>query len=357
MFLLFGLVATGLYVCADIAVKKTGLALRESVYLVKNETLNEFYRLISSDKYKACYVADYDLNDWKFCKGTGEITVSNLQDHSLLKNIRKLSGQDKEPGKEVVSTNFVSPVEALKGKYVSMSYDSFINHFYTIDASTNANKSVIEANRLFDTDCRANGHKKVLIYHTHGSESYADSDGTAQTSVIGVGDYLEKLLVAKGYEVIHIKEYFDRVNGQVKREGAYDRALIRLEQILRENPDIDVIIDLHRDGGERRTVNIGGENVAKLMLFNGISYDGNSDIADLPNPNREGNLAFSLQLKTVGDDMYEGLFSRIYVRNYRYNMHLRKNTILLETGTDKNTFGEAKKAMDYFAEVFDTVLK
>lgn len=290
--------------------------------------------------YDMHYYNDFSQQQLNYEVNTGILPVIKVKNDSIMAN----------SGSSVLLDN-------IKNDLSGLSYKAFVESFYTVDSSTRADKSIINPEILINRNCSINGTKKILIYHTHGSEAYADSCGSMDKSVIGVGDYLEKLLLDRNYEVIHLREYFDRVDGRICREGAYERALIRLNEVLAENPDINVIIDLHRDSGERRVAVIDSEPVAKLMLFNGLSYDGKKDISSVPNPNREGNLAFSLQLKTVGDKMYEGLFSRIYVRNYRYNMHLTERAILLETGTDRNSFEEACKAMDYFADVLGTVLE
>lgn len=74
-----------------------------------------------------------------------------------------------------------------------------------------------------------------------------------------------------------------------------------LEQILADNPGIDVVIDLHRDGvGEntRLVTNVNGTDMAKVMFFNGLSRTTKlGDIAYLYNPYIADNLAFSFQMR------------------------------------------------------------
>jgi stage II sporulation protein P len=92
------------------------------------------------------------------------------------------------------------------------------------------------------------------------------------------------------------------------------------------------------------------------MLFNGLSFDGENDIKYLPNPNRLANLAFSFQLKAVSDTYFEGFMHRIYLKNYRFNMHLAEKYILAEVGTQDNTVSQAMNSMEILAEVLDAVL-
>lgn len=117
---------------------------------------------------------------------------------------------------------------------------------------------------------------QILIYHTHSQEGFADStEGDEATSVIGVGDYLTSILQdVYGYQVIHRKDAFDLMEGQLDRSKAYNYALPVIEQVLAENPTIQVVIDLHRDGvpeGKHLVTEINGKPTAQIMYFNGLS--------------------------------------------------------------------------------------
>ena len=71
--------------------------------------------------------------------------------------------------------------------------------------------------------------------------------GPGQT-VVGVGDYLTRLLEAKGYNVYHDTSVYDLKNGQLDRSKAYNYALDGITNILQQNPSIEVVLDIHRDG-------------------------------------------------------------------------------------------------------------
>ena len=61
---------------------------------------------------------------------------------------------------------------------------------------------------LLDTDVsieniKESGEDKILIYHTHGSESFADSrEGVKEDTIIGVGIW--KKFWRKSMELLHI---------------------------------------------------------------------------------------------------------------------------------------------------------
>ena len=96
---------------------------------------------------------------------------------------------------------------------------------------------------------------KVLIYHTHGTESFKDSEpGKVEDTVIGVGDYLTQLLEENyGVAVYHDTTAYDMTGGELDRSAAYDYAREGVQKILTEYPSIDVVIDIHRDGVAENT--------------------------------------------------------------------------------------------------------
>lgn len=186
--------------------------------------------------------------------------------------------------------------------------------------------------------------------------------GEPSETIVGVGEYLTSLLRdTYGYNVIHIKEEFDMVNGQLDRNKAYTFAQERISQVLAENPGVEVVIDLHRDGvpSDRRLVTeINGKPTAKIMFFNGLSRTNqNGEITYLPNPYIQDNLAFSFQLMLESRKLYPDFARTIYLRGYRYNLHLRPKALLVECGAQTNTVEEEKNAMEPFAEILNKVLK
>ena len=114
---------------------------------------------------------------------------------------------------------------------------------------------------------------QILIFHTHSQETFADSvAGDPTTTIVGVGDYLTELLTQKyGYQVIHDTSVYDYVDGKLDRSKAYTYAEEGIAKILQENPSIEVVIDLHRDGVAETThllTEVDGKKMAKIMFFN-----------------------------------------------------------------------------------------
>ena len=241
------------------------------------------------------------------------------------------------------------------------SLDYLINHFYIVDSSTIATAEEFDVEAFIEKDLRMEkiDAPQILIYHTHGSEAYADSrPNMAEDSVIGLGKLLaEELQETYGYEVIHHVEYFDRkADGSGDRDNAYNNSLPVITALLEQYPSIEVIIDLHRDSGTARVAEVDGVRMAKIMLFNGLCRTKSGPITYYSNPYLETNLAFSFQMNVVGNAMYPGLMHRIYLKSYRYNMHLAEKYLLIELGTEQNTLQEAKNSMKPLAAILNQVL-
>lgn len=240
-----------------------------------------------------------------------------------------------------------------------------ISHFYTIDSSTSLKDGQLNAEKLLGKDMKLNKEKegpKVLIYHTHSQEAFQDSrSGEVSDTIMGMGAYLTKILNdTYGISTLHHEGVYDLIDGNMDRSKAYQLAEPQVQKILKENPSIEVVIDLHRDGVGESThlvTDIGGKQTAQIMFFNGLSRSkANGDIGYLSNPYIEDNLAFSLQMQLAAAKMYPGFTRRIYLKSYRYNMHLKPKSLLIEAGAQTNTVEEMKNAMVVLAKTLDSVL-
>ena len=241
-------------------------------------------------------------------------------------------------------------------------YETLVRNFYAIDANTMAGSDQLSVEKLLGMDMtlpQEGDGPQILIYHTHSQEAFADSvPGDVHPGIVGVGECLTKILTEQyGYRVLHNTGQYDVET----RDNAYSRALPAVEQILAENPSIQVIIDLHRDEVAEETklvTDIQGRPTARFMFFNGLSRTRKTgDIDYLANENQEANLAFSFQMQLKAAEYYPGLTRRIYLKGYRYNMHLRPRTLLVELGAQNNTVEEAINACDPLAHILDMVLK
>lgn len=291
-----------------------------------------------------------------FRNGSPDITRQNKESDSK-KNISNALLCD---SRDKLEAN-LETINELKNSY-SRSY--LLRKFYIADSSTSVDNHVFQVKKLVEMDLTLKKESKpqILIFHTHGaSEAFIDSKaGRKEDSIIGVGNVLAEILSEEyGYQVLHDKTEYDRINGSIDRNKAYNNAYNGLQKTLKKYPSIQIIIDLHRDGvGNKvqRTTRIAGKRTAQVMFFNGLSRNSSGNIAYLHNDNLQGNLAFSLQLKMECMKRFEDFARPVYLKGYRYNMHLRKRYTLIELGNENNTVQEAKNAMAPLAMALDAVL-
>jgi len=341
----------------------------------------------------------YDIETEQSDNGTIEeepenrIGFQRISSSMLTKEYILTNGSLKMPGDEALDINDEVKIDILEGDvkaqenadveqvYDGLTVETFvandgtrftmeqlkdlnflIRHFYIVDKTTKVTEPLFDVEAFLNKDMtmkQTNDKPQILIYHTHGSEAFKDSrPGVEEDTVVGIGNYLASILEEKyGYNVIHDRTAYDTLSQKDSRNLAYNYASKALQETLNKYPSIEVLIDLHRNSGEAITTKINGKETAQIMLFNGLSRDQNGPLPNHDNPNLQDNLAFSFQLQLKSLDLYPGLFMRNYLKCYRYNLHFRPKSLLIELGTVNNTVEQARNAMEPFAEVLDTVLQ
>ena len=288
------------------------------------------------------------------------ILLQQANDENVVDESGRLIGVDDSA--DTVYTNGV-PIDTSLERMKDFNY--LLSNFYTVDSSTMIREDELNGELLLSKNMKINQETqgpKILIYHTHSQEAFADSvQADASTTIVGMGEYLAKILnETYDIETIHHTGVYDLIDGQLDRSKAYDLAKPDIQRILQENPTIEVVIDLHRDGVGENThlvTEVNGQKTAQIMFFNGLSKTrANGEIDYLANPYIQDNLAFSLQMQLAANEKYPGFTRRIYLRGYRYNMHFMPKSLLVEAGAQTNTVQEMKNAMEVLADILDTVL-
>ena len=255
-------------------------------------------------------------------------------------------------------------VEAAYTREQLKDFDFLVSRLYNVDGSTKITAEQLNSEKLlaydFGVDKNTEG-AQILIYHTHSQEDFVDSiPGNESTTIVGMGSYLTTLLQQQGFKVIHNKDVFDMADGELDRNKAYTRAEPVIAQILAENPDIQIVIDLHRDGvgdNVHLVKEIDGKPTAQVMFFNGLSYSAkNGKIDYLPNLYIENNLALTMQMKLASDSLVPGFARKVYLKSLRFNLHLHPGAMLIEAGAQTNTVEEMRNAMEVLARVLGDVL-
>lgn len=343
-----------------------------SEYTLKNSILNdiyptgEYYRIYAGQG-EACVSYDgYVDTIAQVVNITGQ--DDNKEDNNQNQENDVSVESDKATGGETESeksTNIIAADTVTGNVYDRQDLNdyNFCQQFYTVTSITSLTKEIFRPSEFLDKDMKIthdSSSPQILIFHTHSQEKFADSTDDDSTSILGVGDYLTELLTGKGYNVIHDRSVYDYVDGKLDRSKAYTYAEQGIESILESNPSIEVVIDLHRDGVADTThlvTEVDGRQMAKIMFFNGISYSNvKGNINYLYNPYRDDNLAMSLQMHLIGEAYYPGFLRRNYINAYRYCLHERAKSMLIEAGAQTNTFEEVKNAMEPLADMLDKLL-
>lgn len=197
---------------------------------------------------------------------------------------------------------------------------------------------------------------RVLILHTHTTESYTKSGESYQETaafrtldenynMLSVGQRVAQRLQEAGICVIQDRSFHDYPS----YNGSYNHARKEILQILQENPGIQLILDLHRDASGdlnnqiRPVASVDGQDTAQIMLVMG------TNAAGLTHPDWEENLSLALKLQTQLERQAPGITRPISLRSQRFNQDLSPGALLIEMGAAGNTHAEALRAADQLA--------
>lgn len=184
----------------------------------------------------------------------------------------------------------------------------------------------------------------VLILHTHSTESYAESPQwrtlDEDANMLSIGKQVAEILESEGIPVIQDRTLHDHPS----YNGSYGDARKSIQAILKDNPDIRLVLDLHRDASEgkngqmRPLVNVDGEDIAQLMLVMGCNHETFAE-----------NLSLALKLHAQLEYQAPGIMRPMQLRTARYNQDLSPGALLVEVGAAGNTHREAIAAAEQLA--------
>lgn len=206
----------------------------------------------------------------------------------------------------------------------------------------------------------------VLIVHSHGTEAYTRTpdtyyDGHAayrttddRYNMISLGDELTRLLEEEGIHVIHDRTAFDYLD----YDNAYNKSRKAIQEHLKQNPSIKLVLDLHRDamtnadGSQYATsATVNGKASAQLMFVVGTDAYGEN------NPNWKTNLSVAEKLSVLMDKAQDGVCRPIKLRGKRYNQDLGSAALIVEVGTAGNTHAQAMNAIPALADAITALAK
>lgn len=194
---------------------------------------------------------------------------------------------------------------------------------------------------------------KILILHTHGTESYTQQPGeiyeedsdyrtfNSSYNMLSIGEELTQVLTAGGISVLHDRTLHDYPS----YSGSYDHARETIWAYLDAFPTITMVIDLHRDALDfeqdpqlTTLASVGGNRSAQLMLVAGTDHN-------VPYSGWQENLAMGVKLTAVLEKMYPGITRPIQLRPQRFNLDMTPGSLLVEVGANGNTHSEAVTAV------------
>ena len=296
-----------------------------------------------------------------------ELQESNIPQNEGLQSAVTQSNASSIPSSSSTSSVTVSASGAVQGKVI----EKFISP-YTANTSYNnvylKNNTDLKinlkdfVNGKIGIDIEKNGKPQVLILHTHATESYLRHSETYYTekdtsrntdnayNMVALGKIMADKLNAAGIVTLHDTTQHDNPS----YSESYTRSAQTINSYLKKYPSIKVVIDLHRDALSENdtdkvklTTEIGGKKAAQVMLVMG-SQSGN--VTNFPN--WKENLKLATKLQQTIEVMYPSLARSIHFMSKNYNESLSTGSMLIEIGTDGNTFDEAK----YSAELLSNAL-
>lgn len=214
----------------------------------------------------------------------------------------------------------------------------------------------------YEDDVRlTNENPNILIYHTHAGETYSECpegnyhSQNKEKSVLEVGSLLTDYLTQKGWGVIHSIKYHDYPDF----DKAYASSLETVTSMLNNYKNINIAIDIHRDGrdiktdadmqaeNERMSTTINGEKVAKFFFVVGMQ-----------NPNLEEVKSLAENLTEFAKSKYPDLVLPVVEKKYgKYNQYMAENHMLIEVGSNGTSSEEAQASAKYIAEILDEYFK
>ena len=199
---------------------------------------------------------------------------------------------------------------------------------------------------------KKSGKPRVLIYHTHATESYLPaSSGNYHTvkeenTVRDAGTVLAEVLEENGIGVVHDKTLHDNPS----YNESYSRSYETVKALLKKYPTIECIIDLHRDATAE-------EVAGPVQTVKGTSSAVYSYVLSNTTETYEENKAFLAKLNSIADSSFDGYTGNILERPYWYNQELSGKSILIEMGNNRNNIKDVRQCAEIFGEILAQALE
>lgn len=233
----------------------------------------------------------------------------------------------------------------------------------TLNNKSDNKENISVASNEYKNDIRLTKEDPtMLIYHSHAGETYSDSpegnyhsQNNRDKSVLEVGTLLTEYLSQKGWGVVHSTKYHDYPDFT----KSYASSLETVKSMLNNHKNINIAIDLHRDGrdlntdadmqkeNERMSTTYNGEKVAKFFFVVGMKNTNVDEVQELAE-----------DITKFAQSKYPELVLPIVKKQYgKFNQYMAKNHMLIEIGSNGTSSDEAKASVKYVAEILDEYFK
>lgn len=211
----------------------------------------------------------------------------------------------------------------------------------------------------------------ILIYHVHASEGYCITESDKykvnshsiegeEHNVVAAGNVIQNALIANtGINVIHDKTLFKE---GLQSSVSYNNAAVRLDEIYKENNNIKLQIDVHRNSAESKgqkygpTIEVNGIKYAQISFVIGLDWDTSTgDRNDKTNPYWEDNFKLCMLIIEKLEEKVPGICRQIELRRTPYNQGYAENSLLTEIGFAGNLSTEADATARLFADVLTDI--
>jgi stage II sporulation protein P len=202
----------------------------------------------------------------------------------------------------------------------------------------------------------------IYIYHTHNRESFIPEINVKEgvesldesKNITLVGKRLKDSLIEKNIATIHDSSDF---MGILKERGLapnkiYEVSRESLDNTLKKNSSIKMVIDIHRDSIARRdsTFIINEKEYAKIALI--VSRASN---------NYEENVKLAELIHNKMEKKYPGISRGVIVKDNKrqstYNMDILGNSVLMNIGGVDNTLEEEYRTAELLATIIKDIIK
>lgn len=261
-------------------------------------------------------------------------TTYNITYHKYLSNLSN---------KQII-THIIENTK--NNKYKGTLIDKYLNPKHIIS------NNFITKEKTITVEKEINKEPIIYIYNTHETESYRDKylelyniKPTVKTMSLILQDYLSDYGIPSIVEDTSITGILRSNDWSYKY--SYKASRIAIEEEIKKNKSLKLIIDLHRDSSslDKTLLEYNGKKYAKVLFVVGKEHD-----------NYESNYKLSEKIKNLLEEEIPGITRGISLKegngvNGIYNQDLSPKSILIELGGQYNEIEELNNTIEILAKV------